>query len=77
MDTTDHSLSTLFSQLGLANDSGSIENFFANHALDNKMQLVDAPFWNTAQKQFIEESLETDADWSEQIDILDARLRHH
>jgi len=76
LDTSDHGLSTLFAQLGLKSDKESIESFFNSHSLDNSTPLLKAKFWNQGQRQFLQESLEQDGDWSEQIDILDARLRH-
>jgi hypothetical protein len=75
MDTTKQNLSTLFNQLGLASSEDEIEAFFANHKIEKSMPLADAPFWNEAQRQFLIESIEQDADWAELIDMIDVRLR--
>jgi len=71
-----HPLTELFDQLGLPSDATSIDAFVAKHCpLDYAITLADAPFWNTAQAQFIRETLEADADWVEAVDHLDALLR--
>ncbi|KNC67018.1 DUF2789 domain-containing protein [Pseudoalteromonas ardens] len=75
MDTSAHNLKNLFAQLGLDNSDAGIKAFFSQNTLPSDMLLAEAPFWNQGQKHFIEESLREDADWSEIIDELDARLR--
>lgn len=76
MDTTKHSLNTLFQQLGLPSSDDEIAEFVASHKVADTTLLADAPFWNEAQRHFISESLAQDADWAELIDELDAQLRH-
>lgn len=77
MDTSKHTLSTLFEQLGLAADEESIEAFVTRHSpLPREIALQDAPFWSESQSHFLEEGLEEDSDWAEVIDELDARMRH-
>ena len=77
MDMSEHSLSSLFAQLGLANDAGAIEQFIEQHKpLAPAVALADAEFWNTGQAAFITESLSDDSDWAELVDQLDAMLRH-
>ncbi|MET4027001.1 hypothetical protein ABIE59_002535 [Marinobacter sp. MBR-99] len=77
MDTSKHTLSTLFEQLGLPSEQGSIESFVARHSpLPSEIAIQDAPFWSESQSQFLEEGLEEDSDWAEIIDELDALLRH-
>ncbi|OCQ18431.1 hypothetical protein A7985_23530 [Pseudoalteromonas luteoviolacea] len=75
MDTSYHSLKSLFSQLGLENSDEHISQFIDCNKLQSHILIKDAPFWNEGQKNFIEESLNEDADWSEVIDELDALLR--
>ncbi len=75
MDTTAHDLSTLFAQLGLNNSQSDINQFIVEHKLAHDLSISSAPFWNTAQKAFINESLAEDGDWSEMIDQLDNLLR--
>ena len=77
MDTSKHTLSTLFEQMGLAADEKSIEDFVARYSpLPREIALQDAPFWSENQSHFLEEGLEEDSDWAEIIDELDARMRH-
>lgn len=77
MDTSKHSLGTLFEQLGLASDDASISQFVTrNGPLPREIALADAPFWSEGQSHFLREGLEEDSDWAEQIDELDAMLRH-
>ncbi len=76
MDAVFHPLVDLFAQLGLPNTPIEIDTFIAQHTLAPAVALVDAPFWSSAQTQFLRESLEQDADWAEAVDHLDALLRH-
>ncbi len=77
MDTAPHNLSTLFIQLGLPSDQASIEAFIHSHRpLDPEVPLPRAGWWTPAQAAFLEESIQLDADWAEQVDELDALLRH-
>jgi len=75
MDTCQHNLNTLFAQLGLANNQTDIDTFIEHYKLKSTEKITEASFWNTAQKQFIQESLAEDGDWSEIIDTLDTLLR--
>ncbi|KAA3652121.1 MAG: DUF2789 domain-containing protein [Proteobacteria bacterium] len=76
METPIHPLSALFAQLGLPNDSASIDAFIARHApLAGEVKLAEAPFWSPAQASFLREEIAEDADWAEVVDTLDARLR--
>ena len=77
MDTTPHTLSTLFEQLGLPADGDSVCSFIQQHRpLDPAVPLVEAPWWSDGQAAFIQEAIEEDADWAERVDELDALLRH-
>lgn len=76
MDTSTHSLQTLFQQLGLSNNDIAMDAFFTNHHLPRDIPLEKAAFWNAAQAQFIHEAIELDSDWAEVVDQLDAQLRH-
>jgi Protein of unknown function (DUF2789) len=76
MDTTDHSLQSLFRQLGLPSTKSDIELFLAQHRpLGNEVRLADAPFWTPGQAQFLREEINEDADWAEMVDQLDVLLR--
>lgn len=77
MDTSKHSLHTLFEQLGLQSGQKEIEDFIGRYSpLPSEIAIQDAPFWSESQSQFLEEGLEEDSDWAEIIDELDALLRH-
>ena len=75
MDMSLHTLSTLFEQLGLANDDAAIDQFVIEHSLPPEVSLADAPFWTPSQAMFLREALADDSDWAEIVDYLDARLR--
>lgn len=77
MDLTQHSLQTLFAQLGLPSDTpADIERFVAEHRpLAADVKLADAPFWTPAQSQFLREEINEDAEWAEVVDQLNAMLR--
>lgn len=75
MDTSQHTLHTLFEQLGLPSDAGAIDSFLENHTLEPETRLEQAGFWSAGQAQFIREALEEDSDWSEIVDQLDTLLR--
>ena len=76
MDTSKHTLTTLFKQLGLPCDEASIQDFISRHSpLPRDIALQDAPFWSDSQSHFLEEGLEEDSEWAEIIDELDARMR--
>ena len=76
MDTGTHSLANLFRQLGLASDATAIAQFVdAHRPLADDIRLADAPFWSTAQAQFLREEINEDADWAEIVDQLNLMLR--
>ena len=70
MDTNRHTLSVLFAQLGLANDTLSIKKFLAAHELPAAVSIAEAPFWNPSQAAFLAEELTEDSEWAELIDEL-------
>jgi hypothetical protein len=76
MDTSPHTLKTLFEQLGLPSDDNGIERFIKEHKpLQNEVPLTDATWWNPSQKRFLAEALETDSDWAIPVDELNSLLR--
>lgn len=75
MESSIHSLSNLFDQLGLPSDQMAIENFIKMHSpLATSILLSDALFWTTAQASFLLEEILNDADWAEVIDQLNEKL---
>jgi hypothetical protein len=76
MQAPTHSLSALFKQLGLPEDSAAIERFIKQHSpLPQGCQLADASFWDKAQADFLREEILEDADWAEVVDQLNLLLR--
>lgn len=75
MEVFNHNLKSLFEQLGLASDNDAIINFINQHPLNHNDILIQAHFWTPSQRQFLEEAISQDADWTEQIDTLDILLR--
>jgi hypothetical protein len=76
MDTTENTLEKLFAQLGLPDDSESIERFVAEHApLPGEVLLCDAPFWSESQASFLRNAWKSDAEWVPMVDTLDTMLR--
>ncbi|AMO55216.1 hypothetical protein GZ77_11420 [Endozoicomonas montiporae] len=75
METFQHNLKSLFSQLGLNNTQEYIEQFIAEHRLTEKQSIFDADFWHPAQKQFLRESHDQDSDWCEVVNEFDVLLR--
>lgn len=76
MEANLHTMSNLFSQLGLANGPQEIEAFIAAHRpLANDVALYRAPFWSSSQRAFLKEEIIDDADWAGVIDELNSHLR--
>ena len=75
MDLTNHSMSDLFSQLGLPNDEADIRAFVASHRpLPGGLRLADAGFWTETQSRFLRDEILEDADWAEVVDQLNLML---
>lgn len=75
MDTSKHDMNGLFDQLGLDSTRSGIYHFVKSHNIQSDLKIDEAPFWNSAQANFLSESVAEDGDWSEIIDQLDAMLR--
>jgi len=76
MDTSIHSLQTLFCQLGLADDEEQINAFIEKHGpLPLNIVISEANFWNESQAAFLAKSVEEDSDWCELVDELNCLLR--
>ncbi|AIL59406.1 DUF2789 domain-containing protein [Pseudomonas alkylphenolica] len=77
MEAPNHKFSELFKQLGLPDDPVGIDQFITSHSpLKNEIKLVDAPFWTEAQRTFLKDSIEEDADWAVMFDQLNEALRN-
>ncbi|AMB86728.1 hypothetical protein AWM79_16025 [Pseudomonas agarici] len=76
MQSPTHNLPSLFKQLGLPDDSESIEKFVAIHSpLKPALHLADAFFWSRSQADFLRNEVLKDADWAEVVDQLNVLLR--
>lgn len=67
-------LELLFEQLGLDASEAAIDQFIADHQLDQNMPLHHAPFWTDAQRNFIISHWKKDDDWAIVVDNLNALL---
>ena len=74
MDTTESRMTTLFEQLGLDAGNDAIASFILQHQLPADVTVVEAPFWNEGQRQFLGEQLKSDADWAIVVDELNEAL---
>jgi hypothetical protein len=74
MITTEPRMSNLFLQLGLEASDEAIAGFIRGHQLPTEVALVDAPYWNDGQRQFLAEQLKSDADWAIIVDELSEAL---
>ncbi|WGV22744.1 DUF2789 domain-containing protein [Pseudomonas putida] len=75
MEKPIHPLSEIFKQLGLSDDPVDIDRFITTHSpLDDDIKLVDAPFWNDSQRDFLKEKYIADDDWIPMIDQLNEAL---
>lgn len=73
---TYNNICNLFDQLGLPSDEVSINAFFERYVpLASDVPLWDAPWWNEAQAQFLQEAIGDDATWPMAVDELNTRLR--
>ena len=78
MDTSIHSMQTLFCQLGLAGGENQVNAFIEKHKpLLRNITLAEADFWNEAQAAFLAEAVAEDSDWCEVVDELDCLLREN
>lgn len=76
MDTSAHTMNTLFEQLGLASTDAQVDQFINTHKLfSDQVKLEDATFWNKGQADFLRDAISNDSDWAEIVDELNSRLR--
>lgn len=67
-------MTNLFLQLGLDASEEGIANFIKTHQLPTDVSLIDAPYWNEGQRQFLNEQLMADAPWAIVVDQLSESL---
>jgi len=74
MNTPTPRMTNLFLQLGLDASEAGIAEFIKTHQLPAGQDLVDAPYWSEAQRQFLGEQLKADAAWAIVVDQLNESL---
>ncbi|MEN5266344.1 DUF2789 domain-containing protein [Stenotrophomonas sp. TWI587] len=74
MITTEPRMTNLFLQLGLEASEEAIAAFIRDHQLSNEIRLIEAPYWNDGQRQFLTEQLRSDAEWAIVVDELSEAL---
>ncbi|MDO5651920.1 MAG: DUF2789 family protein [Moraxella sp.] len=70
----EYTINQLFAQLGLDSSDEAIDKFIKINQLPEEVQLMDAPFWNANQRNFIKEEYRCDAVWSSTLDELNVAL---
>lgn len=75
MDISQHSMNTLFAQLGLANSDQDIRRFIEQHRNQVGDEPIDqASFWSPNQAAFLQQALGSDSDWALLVDELNTLL---
>jgi hypothetical protein len=75
MELIEKNMSTLFAQLGEANDEIAIARFIEVHAtLAGGTRLHEATWWSASQACFLREAMVQDAAWAPVVDELNAKL---
>lgn len=64
----------LFAQLGLDSSAEGIAQFIHEHQLPKDVNLMEAPYWSDAQRQFIAEKIASDGEWAIVVDQLNESL---
>jgi hypothetical protein len=68
-------MTELFRQLGLPSDEASIQLFISQHdGVCRECGLVQAPIWNESQRNFLQEAVAQDSEWSMMAEALMAAL---
>ncbi|MFT4189990.1 MAG: DUF2789 domain-containing protein [Comamonas sp.] len=74
MDSTEPTMTNLFLQLGLDASARGIADFILAHQLDAGVKVTEAPYWSSAQRQFLGEQIKSDAPWALVVDQLNEAL---
>ena len=64
----------LFEQLGLDASEDAIALFIVTHQLNAQTHIVQADYWSEAQRQFLEEKIQSDGEWAIVVDQLNEAL---
>lgn len=68
-------MTNLFLQLGLDATPEGVARFIKEHPLPDKVNVLDAEFWNDGQRQALKEMLCSDGEWALVVDQLNEALR--
>jgi hypothetical protein len=75
MELIEKSMTSLFAQLGEANDHAGIAHFIELHGnLSGDVHLHEAACWSASQAAFLREAMMLDAAWSSIVDELNVTL---
>lgn len=74
MITAEPTMTHLFDQLGLDSSPEAVRRFIETHRLDKGTLLVEAPFWNDAQRALFSQQWQADAAWAIVVDQLSEAL---
>jgi len=64
----------LFAQLGMDASAEGIAQFIHEHQLPKDVNLMEAPYWSDAQRQFLAEKIASDGEWAIVVDQLNESL---
>ncbi|TCM69212.1 uncharacterized protein DUF2789 [Acinetobacter calcoaceticus] len=67
-------MTNLFEQLGLDSSEAAIAQFIESHQLSAETFLTEAAFWSESQRQFLQEKISSDGEWSTIVDQLNESL---
>lgn len=68
-------MTNLFLQLGLDATPEGVAQFISEHPLPPEVNILDAEFWNDAQRALLKEMLCSDGEWALVVDQLNEALR--
>lgn len=74
MITTEPNMTNLFLQLGLDECEEAIAAFIVGNQLPSDVKVTQASIWSESQRQFLSESLKSDAAWAIVVDELNEAL---
>ena len=76
METFNHTINTLFQQLGLDSSDKAIDSFIKQHSpISSGTLLYRANFWKPSQADFLKQAVDEDSDWTGVVDNLNSMLR--
>ena len=74
METFEHNLPNLSTQLGLPNTESDINDFVSTNRLEPEQPIIEADCWTPSQIEFLMTEIENDSQWCIAIDELNERM---